>query len=225
MHWVKQRVSGASPVLIHRPQKVTRHGIFLSWCALKSFLSAKWSSMAREDTRAAPHVALLWLLACSGHVASQDVADCTWQPQEDAVESTSLECHLKTLQTGPAVIPQVGHHASNPRIPWPSVVYLLVSLDPALNVWEGRHAIEQAWALLYSDLATAFYPSLSCLGFGLGICQSVLFELTAKRPRTKKVFFLIWQSTNVVICFGQVKSYARLDSELTLIFRRLPARP
>ena len=73
--------------------------------------------MAREDTRAAPHVALLWLLACSGHVASQDVADCTWQPQEDAVESTSLERHLKTLQTGPAVIPQVGHHASNPRIP------------------------------------------------------------------------------------------------------------
>ena len=123
-----------TPVLIHRPP-VTRHGIFLSWCALKSFLSAQWSSMAREDTRATRHVALLCLLVCCGHVLAQDVADCTWQPhQDEAVESSSLECHLKTLQTGPAVIPQVCH-PNNPL--WPSVVYLLVSLAPALNVWEG----------------------------------------------------------------------------------------
>ena len=116
MHWVKQAPACVSSI---RPgQKVTRHGIFLSWwCALKSFLSAKWSSMAREST-------LLLLLVCLGHVLTQDVADCTWQPKQDAVESTSLECHLKTLQTGPAVIPQVSHHHQ-----WPSdVVYLLVSL-------------------------------------------------------------------------------------------------
>ena len=59
--------------------------------------------MAREST-------LLLLLVCLGHVLTQDVADCTWQPKQDAVESTSLECHLKTLQTGPAVIPQVSLH-------------------------------------------------------------------------------------------------------------------
>jgi hypothetical protein len=33
----------------------------------------------------------------------QDVADCSWQPEEDQL----LTCHLKTLQAGPAVIPQV----------------------------------------------------------------------------------------------------------------------
>ena len=58
----------------------------------------------------------------------------------------------------------------------------------------------------------------SSLGLGLTFSQSVLFELWCNR---KKVFYLIWQFTNVVICFSQVKSYARLESELTLIFRRL----
>ena len=55
-------------------------------------------------------------------------------------------------------------------------------------------------------------------GLGLTFSQSVLFELWCNR---KKVFYLIWQFTNVLICFSQVKSYARLESELTLIFRRL----
>ena len=54
----------------------------------------------------ARHVALL-LCACLGPVSSQDVADCTWRPQQDAAEDSSLECQLKTLQTGSAVIPQV----------------------------------------------------------------------------------------------------------------------
>ena len=45
------------------------------------------------------------------HVATQDVADCTWQPSADDAEAgkSELECHLKTLQTGPAVIPQVNY--------------------------------------------------------------------------------------------------------------------
>ncbi len=34
----------------------------------------------------------------------QDLADCSWQPEEEQL----LTCHLKTLQAGPAVIPQVG---------------------------------------------------------------------------------------------------------------------
>jgi hypothetical protein len=35
---------------------------------------------------------------------AQDVADCVWHPDSDLA---SLDCSLKTLQTGPAVIPQV----------------------------------------------------------------------------------------------------------------------
>ena len=37
----------------------------------------------------------------------QDVADCSWKPD---VENSQLDCHLKTLQTGPAVIPQVKNY-------------------------------------------------------------------------------------------------------------------
>ncbi len=47
------------------------------------------------------------VLAVAGFLAAgaggQDVADCSWQPEEDQL----LTCHLKTLQAGPAVIPQV----------------------------------------------------------------------------------------------------------------------
>ncbi len=47
------------------------------------------------------------ILAVAGFLAAgaggQDVADCSWQPEEDQL----LTCHLKTLQAGPAVIPQV----------------------------------------------------------------------------------------------------------------------
>jgi hypothetical protein len=47
------------------------------------------------------------MLAVAGFLAAgaggQDVADCSWQPEEDQL----LTCHLKTLQAGPAVIPQV----------------------------------------------------------------------------------------------------------------------
>ena len=35
---------------------------------------------------------------------SQDVSDCAWHPDPD---QAILQCNLKTLQTGPAVIPQV----------------------------------------------------------------------------------------------------------------------
>ncbi len=47
------------------------------------------------------------VLAVAGFLAAgtggQDVADCSWQPEEDQL----LTCHLKTLQAGPAIIPQV----------------------------------------------------------------------------------------------------------------------
>ena len=42
---------------------------------------------------------LLLVLAKAG---AQDIADCSWEPQ-----GASLACNIKTLQTGPAVIPQV----------------------------------------------------------------------------------------------------------------------
>ena len=41
--------------------------------------------------------------------SAQDVADCSWKPD---VENSQLNCHLKTLQTGPAVIPQVKNYAT-----------------------------------------------------------------------------------------------------------------
>ena len=176
--------------------------------------------MARQDTRTTRHVALLWLLASYGHVLTQDVADCTWQPhQDDAVESSSLECHLKTLQTGPAVIPQVCH----PNIPM---------CDHQLFICLSHYWMCERepfyWASLSSPVfrpSHGFLPVTFLFGFWIrNLPVSVVWALL-NGQQTKKVFFLIWQSTNAVICFGQVKSYARLDSELTLIFRRLPARP
>lgn len=179
--------------------------------------------MARQDTRTTRHVALLWLLASYGHVLTQDVADCTWQPhQDDAVESSSLECHLKTLQTGPAVIPQVCH-PNNPMCDHQSCLFACLITECV----RGSHSIEH-WAGLSSPVfrpSHGFLPVTFLFGFWIrNLPVSVVWALL-NGQQTKKVFFLIWQSTNAVICFGQVKSYARLDSELTLIFRRLPARP
>lgn len=53
----------------------------------------------------APHVLLALLASAAASAAAQDVSDCTWQPE--AEDTAELECRLKTLQTGPAVIPQV----------------------------------------------------------------------------------------------------------------------
>jgi hypothetical protein len=47
-------------------------------------------------------VAVVLVLAA---VEGQDVtADCSWEPEE---QEQQLICHLKTLQAGPAVLPQV----------------------------------------------------------------------------------------------------------------------
>ena len=48
-------------------------------------------------------VVVLLLLAAAAACGGQDVADCTWQPEEDQL----LSCHLKTLQAAPPLIPQV----------------------------------------------------------------------------------------------------------------------
>ena len=52
-------------------------------------------------------VSVILSLSSVARVASQD-SDCTWKPQSEVEEGvTALECDLKTLQTGPASIPQV----------------------------------------------------------------------------------------------------------------------
>ena len=148
------------------------------------------------------------------HVATQDVADCTWQPSPDDAEAgkSELECHLKTLQTGPAVIPQVNYFMTSfllkSRSTQTFVCWFLI-LRLIRNQTQESTSIE--W--IHAQLFLCHSP-----GLGLTFSQSVLFELWCNR---KKVFYLIWQFTNVLICFSQVKSYARLESELTLIFRRL----
>ena len=148
------------------------------------------------------------------HVATQDVADCTWQPSADDAEAgkSELECHLKTLQTGPAVIPQVNYFMTSfllkSRSTQTLVCWFLI-LRLIRNQTQESTSIE--W--IHAQLFLCHSP-----GLGLTFSQSVLFELWCNR---KKVFYLIWQFTNVLICFSQVKSYARLESELTLIFRRL----
>ena len=54
--------------------------------------------------KSAPEVfALLALLLSTS--CGQEVADCSWKKNS---ENSELNCHMKTLQTGPAVIPQVG---------------------------------------------------------------------------------------------------------------------
>ena len=45
---------------------------------------------------------VLWLAATAAD-GQEVTADCSWQPEEDQ----QLTCHLKTIQAGPAVIPQV----------------------------------------------------------------------------------------------------------------------
>ena len=45
---------------------------------------------------------------------SQDVSDCAWHPDPD---QAILQCNLKTLQTGPAVIPQVNNWSKGPKKP------------------------------------------------------------------------------------------------------------
>ena len=60
--------------------------------------------MARRPVTAV--VVVVIALFCAGNhlvANAQDIADCAWEPVK-----AELACHLKSLQTGPAVIPQVG---------------------------------------------------------------------------------------------------------------------
>ena len=60
--------------------------------------------MARRPVTAVVVVVIALLCAGNHLVANaQDIADCAWEPVK-----AELACHLKSLQTGPAVIPQVG---------------------------------------------------------------------------------------------------------------------
>ena len=43
-------------------------------------------------------------IAMMAMAKGQDLSDCAWHPDPD---QAILQCNLKTLQTGPAVIPQV----------------------------------------------------------------------------------------------------------------------
>ena len=61
----------------------------------------------------APHVLLALVASAAASAAAQDVSDCTWQPEAEAGAGAELECRLKTLQTGPAVIPQVRSSATS----------------------------------------------------------------------------------------------------------------
>ena len=61
----------------------------------------------------APHVLLALVASAAASAAAQDVSDCTWQPEAEAGAGAELECRLKTLQTGPAVIPQVRSSATH----------------------------------------------------------------------------------------------------------------
>ena len=61
----------------------------------------------------APHVLLALVASVAASAAAQDVSDCTWQPEAEAGAGAELECRLKTLQTGPAVIPQVRSSATS----------------------------------------------------------------------------------------------------------------
>ena len=45
-------------------------------------------------------------------VKCQDLSDCAWHPDPD---QAILQCNLKTLQTGPAVIPQVNNWSKGPK--------------------------------------------------------------------------------------------------------------
>ena len=49
-------------------------------------------------------LAVMAIVAMMAMAKGQDVSDCAWHPDPD---QAILQCNLKTLQTGPAVIPQV----------------------------------------------------------------------------------------------------------------------
>lgn len=51
-----------------------------------------------------PRAVMLAVVAMMAMAKGQDVSDCAWHPDPD---QAILQCNLKTLQTGPAVIPQV----------------------------------------------------------------------------------------------------------------------
>jgi len=50
-----------------------------------------------------PAALLMAVGLLAARAGGQDVADCSWLPEEEEL----LTCHLKTLQAGPPVIPQV----------------------------------------------------------------------------------------------------------------------
>lgn len=127
---------------------------------MKYFLHA-WSSVAM----AMRVIVIVNLLCHVYHVSSQDVADCTWLPssEEDSGKS-ELECHLKTLQTGPAVIPQVCKveiHQGDKQVPkalsknFPSdAVYSLSSNKPLF--WSDQ----QYWKVILSLCLFCHSPRL-----------------------------------------------------------------
>ena len=51
-------------------------------------------------------LAAVAVVAMMSMAKGQDVSDCAWHPDPD---QAILQCNLKTLQTGPAVIPQVNY--------------------------------------------------------------------------------------------------------------------
>ena len=82
----------------------------------------------------APHVLLALLASAAASAAAQDVSDCTWQPE--AEDTAELECRLKTLQTGPAVIPQVRSSATNE--PLSSTIQTRAVNDPSRSFKVAR---------------------------------------------------------------------------------------
>lgn len=192
-------------------------------------LNHSWAQSDRVwlvSTRA-PRVT--WL--CSGSSLVMDTCTPrTWQTARGSL--------IKMTQWSPApwsVTSRLCRQAqpSSPRYVIPIIPCVTISclfaclISPSSECVRGSYSIEH-WAGLSSPVfrpSHGFLPVTFLFGFWIrNLPVSVVWALL-NGQQTKKVFFLIWQSTNAVICFGQVKSYARLDSELTLIFRRLPARP
>ena len=62
-------------------------------------------------------------------VKSQDLSDCAWHPDPD---QAILQCNLKTLQTGPAVIPQVNNWSKGPVISNQGMIWV-VQKQPGLR--------------------------------------------------------------------------------------------
>lgn len=115
MHWVKQAPAW---FLLLNPSEWWMVFINKTW---NIFIMNTWkiastqSASQTEEMARYQGVRLVILLVTHvswlSHVSSQDVADCTWQPSADDADAgkSELECNLKTLQTGPAVIPQVNY--------------------------------------------------------------------------------------------------------------------